>query len=469
MKSDPSYTVPLFFNNVEVTSKKTFPVNNPADNTLLWNASAASIDDVEKVTKAAAAAFPAWSRTKYTKRRELIRNFGAILEKRRAELIECSVLETGSSVHWAELNVTGGISVLEHVAGTVVTINGSRAAYVTKEPYGVILEIVPWNAPIILLIRAIFFPIACGNSVIIKASETSPRTHFLVTSIAAEAGFPPGVINIISHAREDAVVITNALIEHEVVKKISFTGSSAVARKLAAKAGQCLKPILLELGGKAPLIVMEDADLEAAAKDAALGSFMHGGQVCMSTEKIIVHSAVIERFTAIFNEFSKGYGESQLLAMPGANLGIKKLVDNAVANGAKIVGGADAYASFEFKNSNAFPNLVLQGITDKMDLYHTESFGPLASIISVDSEEEALRIANDTIFGLVASVWTKDLARGLRMAKQIDAGACHINGPTFQADPGLFPPGWKASGTGSLVGRTAFDEFLHLKITTFGI
>lgn len=150
-----------------------------------------------------------------------------------------------------------------------------RAAYVTKEPYGVILEIVPWNAPILLLIRAIFFPVACGNSVIIKASETSPRTHFLVTSIAAEAGFPPGVINLISHAREDAAAITNALIEHEVVKKISFTGSSAVARKLAAKAGQCLKPILLELGGKAPLIVMEDADLEAAAKDAALGSFMH--------------------------------------------------------------------------------------------------------------------------------------------------------------------------------------------------
>lgn len=142
----------------------------------------------------------------------------------------------------------------------------------------------------------------------------------------------------------------------------------------------------------------------------------------MSTEKIIVHSAVIERFTAIFNEFSKGYGESQLLAMPGANLGIKKLVDNAVANGAKIVGGADAYASFKFEGSNGFPNLVLQGITDKMDLYHTESFGPLASIIEVDSEEEALRIANDTIFGLVASVWTKDLARGLRMAKQIDAG-----------------------------------------------
>lgn len=170
-------------------------------------------------------------------------------------------------------------------------ITTGRAAYVTKEPYGVILEIVPWNAPIILLIRAIFFPVACGNSVIIKASETSPRTHFLVTSIAAEAGFPPGVINIISHAREDAVVITNALIEHEVVKKISFTGSSAVARKLAAKAGQCLKPILLELGGKAPLIVMEDADLEAAAKDAALGSFMHVSypQEVHEEEEVLTH------------------------------------------------------------------------------------------------------------------------------------------------------------------------------------
>lgn len=142
----------------------------------------------------------------------------------------------------------------------------------------------------------------------------------------------------------------------------------------------------------------------------------------MATEKIIVHTAVIERFTAIFNEISKGYGGCQLLAMPGANKGIKKLVDDAVAKGAKIVGGAETFAGFKFEGTNRFPNLVLQGITDKMDLYHTESFGPLASIIEVNSEEEALRIANDTVFGLVASVWTKDLARGLRMAKQIDAG-----------------------------------------------
>lgn len=141
----------------------------------------------------------------------------------------------------------------------------------------------------------------------------------------------------------------------------------------------------------------------------------------MATEKIIVHSAVIEKFTAILVEVSKGYGGSQLLAMPGANKGIKVLVDDALTKGAELVNG-DAYSAFEFESNNRFPNLVLRGINDKMTLYHTESFGPLASIIEVGSEEEALRVANDTVFGLVASVWTKDLARGLRMAKQIDAG-----------------------------------------------
>lgn len=147
----------------------------------------------------------------------------------------------------------------------------------TKEPYGVILEIVPWNAPIILLLRAIFFPVATGNTVIIKASETSPRTHFLVTSLVVEAGFPPGVVNLLSHTREDAAEITNALIAHEVVRKIEFTGSAVVARKIAAKAGECLKPVALELGGKAPFVVLEDADVEAAAEAAAKGSFVHVG------------------------------------------------------------------------------------------------------------------------------------------------------------------------------------------------
>ncbi|PUU79912.1 Aldehyde/histidinol dehydrogenase [Tuber borchii] len=465
-----AYTVPFLINNEEITSSKTFEVKNPLDHSLLWKSSAATVQDAEAAIQSASGAFRFWSTTKLVKRSELIYKLVDVLERRRQELMDSMAGETAALGGWVDFNVDTSIGLAKDVAGRVVSIAGTipesmeegTTALVQKEPYGVVLAIAPWNAPMILALRAVLYPIAAGNTVILKSSELSPKTHYLLASFFKEAGFPPGVLNVICHAREDATLITNTLIANKAIRKINFTGSTHVGKMIAAKAGEHLKPIFLELGGKAPLVVLADADIKKAAGAAATGSYMHSGQLCMATEKIIVQDSILEEFITELAEATKQFGETQALVLPGALEKLSNLIESAVNQGAKVVNPPK-----EVPSRVKFPNLIIRDVTREMELYHTESFGPLATVITASSEEEAIAIANDTEYGLSAAVWTADLAKGLKIARKIESGAVHINGMTVHDEPTLPHGGIKESGFGRFGGSWGIEEFLTMKTVTF--
>lgn len=354
------------------------------------------------------------------------------------------MLETGAGPDFASFDHGLASDLLRDIAGRISSITGtipqtSRedvSALVYKEPYGVILAIAPWNAPHILGLRACAVPMAAGNTVILKASEFSPLTYAGFVQVLYDAGLPEGVLNLVAHRPEHAAEITRYLIEHPAIKKVNFTGSTNVGRIIASLAGKNLKPVLLELGGKAPAIVWEDADLEVAAMECVVGAFLHAGQICMSTERVIVHSKIATEFEEALktaaSKFAPASAPPQVLVSSAGVTKNKALLKDAVFKGASVV-----YGDHENGSEAKMAPVIVKGVTREMDLFYTESFGPTVSLMVVDSEEEALELANDTEYGLSAAVFTKDLGTGLRFAKGIESGAVHINGMTVHDEPGL--------------------------------
>lgn len=336
-----------------------------------------------------------------------------------------------------------------------------------RQAAGVCVAIAPWNAPVILGTRAIAMPIACGNSVVMKASEASPGTHRLIAQCLVEAGLPKGVINVITNDPKDAAQVVEALIAHKAVKRVNFTGSTKVGRIIAKLCAEHLKPALLELGGKAPLIVLDDADIDGAVNAAIFGAFMHQGQICMSTEKIIVDTKIADQFVARLAERAgqlpagdpRGHVVLGSLISPEAAAKMEELVADAVAKGAKIVAGGKRHGS-------VFEATVLDHVTSAMRVYAEESFGPVKPVIRVSGEEEAIRVANDTEYGLSSAVFSRDIQRAMGVAARVESGICHINGPTLHDEAQMPFGGVKGSGYGRFGGKAAIAEFTDLRWVT---
>jgi acyl-CoA reductase-like NAD-dependent aldehyde dehydrogenase len=384
--------------------------------------------------------------------------------------------ETGATEMWARFNLGLAAGMVREAAALTTQIGGEVIpsdkpgciAMALREPVGAILGIAPWNAPIILGVRAIAVPLACGNTVILKASEQCPRTHALIVEAFAEAGFPQGVVNLVTNAPEDAGEVVGALIDHPAVRRINFTGSTQVGRIIARRAADNLKPVLLELGGKAPLIVLEDADLDEAVNAAAFGAFMNQGQICMSTERIIVVDAIADAFAEKFGAKASGLacgdpreGKTPLGAVVDQKTvsHVNSLIDDALAKGARALAGGKS-------DSVLMCATVIDGVTKDMNLYRDESFGPVVGIIRARDEEDAIRLANDSEYGLSAAVFTRDTARGLRVARKIKSGICHVNGPTVSDEAQMPFGGTKASGYGRFGGKAGIDSFTELRWIT---
>ncbi|WP_294338779.1 aldehyde dehydrogenase [uncultured Sphingomonas sp.] len=458
-----------------MASGNTFDRINPVTGEVATTAPAFGPAEANAAVEAAAAAFPAWSALGPNARRAALTKAADALAAKADQFVDAMMGEIGATEGWARFNLMLAVGMVREAAALTTQIGGDVIpsdkpgciAMALREPVGVMLGIAPWNAPIILGVRAVAVPLACGNTVVLKASEQCPRTHSLIAKAFAEA-LPDGVVSIVTNAPQDAGEVVGALIDNPHVRRINFTGSTAVGRIIAKRAAEHLKPVLLELGGKAPLIVLEDADLDEAVKAAAFGAFMNQGQICMSTERIIVVDAVADAFVVKFaaKVGTMPVGDPREGKTPlGAVVDQKtvdhvtSLIEDAVGAGAVQVNGGEA-------NGVLMPAHVIDKVTPEMKLFRDESFGPVVGIVRARDEAHAIELANDTEYGLSASVFTRDTARGLGVAKKIKSGICHVNGPTVHDEAQMPFGGVKASGYGRFGGKAGIDAFTELRWIT---
>lgn len=455
---------------------KRFERANPITGDIATSAAAATLDDATLAADAAAAAFPVWSATPPGERRRLLLAAAEALRAAGPAITDAMKEEIGATDAWAGFNVKLASDMLVEAASLTTQIKGEvipsnrpgTMAMALRQPVGVVLSMAPWNAPVILGVRSLATPLACGNTVVMKTSELCPRTHALIVEAVASAGLPKGVLNAVSNAPEDAAKIVETLIAHPAVRRVNFTGSTRVGRVIAETAGRYLKPALLELGGKAPFIVLDDADIDAAVAAAAFGAFMNQGQICMSTERIIVLDSVADTFVSAFAKKVETLkagdpreGKTPLGSLVSAEAAarIRTLVEHAVSKGAKLVAGGSG-------SGTMLDALAVDGVTPAMRLYSEESFGPVVSIIRATSVDEAVSIANETEFGLSAAIFGRDQARALQIAGRIESGICHINGPTVHDEAQMPFGGVKASGYGRFGGTAGIAEFTELRWVT---
>ena len=472
------HSINLLINGEPVAASQgaTFTRRNPLDGSVATTAPAATVADAVAAADAASQAFAAWAAMGPAERRGLLLKAAQALEAKVAEFTEAMAQETGASAIWAGFNVHLAAGMLQEaaalttqIAGEVIPSNipGSLAMAV-RQPAGVVLGIAPWNAPVILGVRAISTALACGNTVILKGSELCPRTHSLIVEALQEAGLPRGVVNYITNAPADAGAVVEAIVAHPAVRRINFTGSTKVGRIIAQTCAKYLKPVVLELGGKAPLVILDDADLDAAVNGAAFGAFMNSGQICMSTERIIVDEKIADDFVArLAAKASKlPLGDPrQGPVVLGSVVDMatvqrcNELIEDALNKGAKLVCGGKA-------DNTLMPATLLDHVTPDMRIYSEESFAPVKGIVRVSGAEAAIACANDNEYGLAAAVFGRDTARAYEVAKRIESGICHVNGPTVHDEAQMPFGGVKNSGYGRFGGKAGIDAFTELRWIT---
>ena len=472
----PSISMLIGGEATQARSGASFTRANPLDGQVATTAPAAAPDDAIAAVEAAAAAFPAWAAAAPGVRRALLMKASHALEARAADFTAAMAAEIGASAIWAGFNVHLAADMLAEAAALTTQIEGQvipsnvpgSLALAVRQAAGVVLGMAPWNAPVILGVRAIAVPLACGNTVVLKGSELCPATHGLIIQALQEAGLPKGVVNFVTNAPADAAAVVEAMIAHPAVRRVNFTGSTHVGRIIAQRCAAHLKPSVLELGGKAPLLVLDDADLDAAVNATAFGAFANSGQICMSTERIVVDAKVADDFVARL--------ASKAAALPLGDprqgpvvLGsvvdmrtvsrVNELIADALSHGAKLVCGGQA-------SSTLMPATLLDHVTPAMRIYREETFAPVKAIVRVEGEEAAIACANDNEFGLSAAIFTRDTARGWRVAQRIESGICHVNGPTVHDEAQMPFGGVKSSGWGRFGGRAGIDAFTELRWIT---
>ncbi|KOS17316.1 Vanillin dehydrogenase [Escovopsis weberi] len=433
-------------------------------------AQSATPEMATRAVESSYAAFQQWRKTTHVHRRELLLRAAAAVEAREERFVELQRAETSCTEQWARFNVRLAAQCFREVASSIASVmtgelppleTEGALCLVYQEPVGPVLSIAPWNAGMIICSRSLAMPIAAGCSVVLKASELCPAVHHLLVETLEDCGLPRGVANVLQAARADAPAVTEAIVAHRAVRKVCFTGSDAVGRIIGQLAASHLKPVLMELGGKAPAIVLADADVKLAARYIALGAMIHHGQICMSTDRIIAVRAVADELitelrAAIQAEFPDGAGHA--VTRTAARRAHKLLAD-AHANGARFLIGD---GSLNATGSSLTPTIITD-IKEEDDIFHHELFAPAAIFRIVEDEDEAVRVANDTHYGLNAAVHGRDVFATLRVAKQIEAGQVHI-GSITQYDEATVPlGGTKGSGWGRNNGKYGLSEFVETK------
>ncbi|KIX07981.1 uncharacterized protein Z518_02635 [Rhinocladiella mackenziei CBS 650.93] len=476
----------LYINGQCVSSKggTTFPVHNPLTGQKLYECASAGPQDYVTAIVHAHKAYKAWSQMGPSARRQIFLRAADILEtylddNAGGDAAEILSNEVSAVLSWVTLNVKAAAAILRETAGLVTHIKGEivpadrpgTTIMITREACGVVFAISPWNSP---ATRAVATPLICGNSVIFKPSEVSPKSQFLLIRALIEAGLPAGCVNFLPSRPADAAAVTELTVKHRLVRRINFTGGDKVGKIIAGWAASCLKQCLLELGGKAPVIVLKDAALEDAVEAVVFGALTNSGQICMSTERIIVDESIADKFNELLlqrvsrikigNHLEDHSVSLSGLHSPGLASRVLSLVDEAVSAGACLIAGDRTSTG---PRKTIVQAHVLDKVTPEMGIFHEETFGPVICVTHVSSIDEAIDVANNSEYSLCASVFTRDVMAGLDVAKQVKSGSCHVNAPTVFIEPTL-PNGGVGgrSGYGRFGGTAGIHEFTDQKITS---
>ncbi|MDB4893765.1 MAG: NAD-dependent aldehyde dehydrogenase [Firmicutes bacterium] len=444
---------------------------NPFTQEPLLKIRGATPDDIDMAYKAALAAQGEWKEVNAYERSAMMMKLAEVISRRREEIIDILQLESGSSRVKAETEINFVLAIVKEASSFSVRMHGmilpslipGKENRIYKLPVGVVGVIGPFNFPFYLAMRAIAPAIACGNGVVVKpATETPVSGGLIIGSVFEEAGFPKGLISVTVAKSSE---IGDAFTEHPIPSVISFTGSTEVGRHIGEVCGRNLKRVALELGGNNAMIVLEDANIEGAAESAAFGKFMHQGQICMAVNRIIVHRKVYDEFLRRFKEKASHIRtgdprEKDTIIGPLINNKqverIRDLWDKSVAQGAKVL--------YEGKvEGNVMGPHILYDVRNDMPIAQEEIFGPACGVIPVDSEEEAIRVANDSPYGLSGAVHAGSLEHGVEVAMQIETGMIHVNDQSVNDEPIIAFGGEKASGLGRYGGQWALDEFTTTK------
>jgi acyl-CoA reductase-like NAD-dependent aldehyde dehydrogenase len=459
---------------VDSASGETFDDLNPYTGQVYAQVPAGRREDARQAVDAAAAAFPEWAASPPGMRREIFLKAADVMERRSDELVKAMMEEVGGTIGISmfQMHFVPGLYRMAagagyDVKGEIIPADHKDSFFMAvRQPAGVVACFAPFNVPYILGSRSFTLPIAYGNTAVLKPSEEAPVTGgLLLAEIFEEAGLPPGVLNVITSTREEAADVGDELIANPAVRRISFTGSTEVGRIIAEKAGRHLKRAVLELGGKDPLIILGDADIDYAVDAAVWGAFLHQGEICMSTERIIVEKSIAREFVDKLEKRAKelpmGDPTNPATAVgPLINqAAVEKVhshVEEAIAAGAHLVTGGS------YDNLIYHPTVVTD-VDPEMRLFKEQTFGPVAPIVVVKDREEALAVANNSAYGLSAGIITNDFTRALDMALKLDTGMVHINDQTVNDEPQAPFGGVKGSGYGRFGGQAALDEFTELR------
>ncbi|KAK4439534.1 Succinate-semialdehyde dehydrogenase, mitochondrial [Sesamum alatum] len=450
---------------------KTIEVTNPATGEVITNVSCMGGRETYDAIASAQDAFVSWSKQTAAERSKCLRRWYDLIMAHKDELGQLMTLEQGKPLKEAIGEVSYGASFIEFYAEEAKRVYGDvipatlpdRRLFVLKQPVGVVGAITPWNFPLAMITRKVAPALACGCTVVIKPSELTPLTALAAAELAIQAGIPPGAVNVVMGNASD---IGEALLASPQVRKITFTGSTAVGKKLMAGAASTVKKVSLELGGNAPCIIFDDADLDVALKGAMATKFRNSGQTCVCANRILVQEGIYDKFANAFSnavssmKVGDGFGEGVVqgpLINDAAVHKVESLVQDAISKGAKVlIGGKKHSLGMTF-----FEPTVITDVKSEMQISREEVFGPVAPLLKFKTEEEAIRMANDTNAGLAAYIFTTSIKRSWRVSEALEYGLVGVNEGLISTEVAPFG-GVKQSGLGREGSKYGMDEYLEL-------
>ncbi|KAI9290348.1 NAD-dependent aldehyde dehydrogenase [Umbelopsis sp. AD052] len=450
-----------------------FPSRNPVNEKVLGLVPETSSQQLEDAVQAAHKALGVWGQLPGLERAQYLLKVAKQFEDHQTEVVEVLIAETGSSFSKAMFELDYTVRFLKAASadfrfgnGEVFPSDDGTLSYTTRRPLGVIACISPWNVPLVLTIKKVANALIAGNTVVLKPSEDSSLTVMKLVEMFAAAELPAGVLNLITGHGD----VGRALIAHPLTKAVSFTGSTATGKKIAAQAGGLLKRCVLELGGKDALIILEDVDLDFAVNVTAFSGLFHQGQICMSAERILVQSSIIEQFTEKLLKKVQGLkigdpSDHSVDLGPMMSQNQVDIVKDHVEDAKRL--GANVLCGGEHSNGLFYPPTVLTGVTRDMKLFKDETFGPLLPIMGFETIDEAIDIANDSEYGLSGGVLTNDVEKAFYITNRLDTGMVHIgNGPLVDDPIDAMFGGVKGSGMGRENGKASYEAFTELKWVT---